>query len=97
MWYKEIFGIFTKNRLQTLTPKAMTTIERITKIFKDSGYISDEFNETTTLNDMGLDSLDTVELIMEVEKEFNISIPDNVTDSFYCIKDIAGYVDNQTN
>ena len=38
-------------------------------------------NEVTTeasfTNDLGADSLDTVELIMEFEKEFNISIPDN--------------------
>ena len=34
-------------------------------------------NEASFTNDLGADSLDTVELIMEFEKEFNISIPDD--------------------
>ena len=33
--------------------------------------------EASFINDLGADSLDTVELIMELEKEFNISIPDD--------------------
>jgi acyl carrier protein len=33
--------------------------------------------EASFTNDLGADSLDTVELIMELEKEFGISIPDN--------------------
>ncbi len=33
--------------------------------------------EATFTNDLGADSLDTVELIMELEKEFNITIPDD--------------------
>jgi acyl carrier protein len=34
-------------------------------------------NEASFTNDLGADSLDTVELIMEFEKEFNIGIPDD--------------------
>ena len=37
---------------------------------------SEVTNEASFANDLGADSLDTVELIMEFEKEFNISIPD---------------------
>jgi acyl carrier protein len=37
---------------------------------------SEVTNEASFTNDLGADSLDTVELIMEFEKEFNLSIPD---------------------
>ena len=38
---------------------------------------SEVTNEASFTNDLGADSLDTVELIMEFEKEFNIAIPDD--------------------
>ena len=38
---------------------------------------SEVANEASFTNDLGADSLDTVELIMEFEKQFNISIPDD--------------------
>ncbi|MEY3591852.1 MAG: hypothetical protein RLZZ38_821, partial [Bacteroidota bacterium] len=38
---------------------------------------SEVTNEASFTNDLGADSLDTVELIMEFEKQFNISIPDD--------------------
>ena len=38
---------------------------------------SEVTNEASFANDLGADSLDTVELIMEFEKEFNIQIPDD--------------------
>ena len=37
---------------------------------------SEVTNEASFTNDLGADSLDTVELIMEFEKEFNVTIPD---------------------
>lgn len=39
--------------------------------------------EASFTNDLGADSLDTVELIMEFEKEFNISIPDDQAEDRY--------------
>lgn len=42
-------------------------------------------NEASFTNDLGADSLDTVELIMEFEKEFNIAIPDDQAEkNCYC-------------
>ena len=38
---------------------------------------SEVTNEASFTNDLGADSLDTVELIMEFEKEFNVTIPDD--------------------
>ena len=43
--------------------------------------------EATFTNDLGADSLDTVELIMELEKEFNITIPDDQAEKIATVGD----------
>ena len=43
-------------------------------------------------NDLGADSLDTVELIMEFEKEFNISIPDEQAEKIATVGDAISYI-----
>ena len=44
-------------------------------------------------NDLGADSLDTVELIMEFEKEFGISIPDDQAEKIQTVGDAISYVE----
>ena len=44
-------------------------------------------------NDLGADSLDTVELIMEFEKEFNISIPDEQAETITTVGEAIKYLD----
>ena len=44
--------------------------------------------------DLGADSLDTVELIMEYEKKFNITIPDEVRETIHTVGDAVEYVKN---
>ena len=44
-------------------------------------------------NDLGADSLDTVELIMEFEKEFNVSIPDEEAENITTISSAIKYID----
>ena len=44
-------------------------------------------------NDMGADSLDTVELIMEFEKEFGISIPDDQAEKIQTVGDAISYIE----
>ena len=46
-------------------------------------------------NDLGADSLDTVELIMEFEKEFGISIPDEDTQKIATVGDAIAYVEKK--
>lgn len=47
----------------------------------------------TFTNDLGADSLDTVELIMELEKEFNITIPDDQAEKITTVGDAIAYVE----
>ncbi len=44
-------------------------------------------------NDLGADSLDTVELIMEFEKEFNIAIPDDQAEKISTVGDAISYIE----
>ena len=47
-------------------------------------------------NDLGADSLDTVELIMEFEKEFNISIPDQDAEKIGTVGEAIKYIQENT-
>lgn len=48
--------------------------------------------EASFTNDLGADSLDTVELIMEFEKEFNIAIPDDQAEKIATVGDAVTYI-----
>ncbi len=50
--------------------------------------------EANFINDLGADSLDTVELIMEFEKAFGISIPDDQAEGIKTVGDAVSYIEN---
>ncbi len=50
--------------------------------------------EASFTNDLGADSLDTVELIMEFEKEFNIAIPDDQAEKIGSVGDAIKYIED---
>jgi len=52
--------------------------------------------EASFTNDLGADSLDTVELIMEFEKEFNIAIPDDQAEKIATVGDAVKYIEDNT-
>ncbi len=52
-------------------------------------------NEASFTNDLGADSLDTVELIMEFEKEFNIAIPDDQAEKIATVGDAVSYIEEK--
>jgi acyl carrier protein len=58
--------------------KAMsTTLERLKKLFlAHFDYKIEELTATTTLDNLGLDSLDIIDFMLDIENEFNIRIPD---------------------
>ena len=50
-------------------------------------------NEASFANDLGADSLDTVELIMEFEKEFQIQIPDDQAEKISTVGDAVAHIE----
>lgn len=50
--------------------------------------------EASFTNDLGADSLDTVELIMEFEKEFNIGIPDDQAENIGTVGEAIKYIED---
>ena len=55
---------------------------------------SEVTNEASFTNDLGADSLDTVELIMEFEKEFDIQIPDDQAENIATVGQAISYIEN---
>ena len=56
-------------------------------------HLSTRRPEASFTNDLGADSLDTVELIMEFEKEFGISIPDDKAEKIATVGDAISYIE----
>jgi len=52
--------------------------------------------ETSFVNDLGADSLDTVELVMEFEEEFNLDIPDEEAEKIQTVGDAIKYIEDHT-
>lgn len=55
---------------------------------------SEVTTEASFTNDLGADSLDTVELIMEFEKEFSVSIPDDQAENIQTVGQAIAYLEN---
>ncbi|HKJ45335.1 MAG TPA: acyl carrier protein [Balneolales bacterium] len=64
----------------------------VDKLGVDESEVTPEANFT---NDLGADSLDTVELIMEFEKEFDISIPDEDAENIATVSDAIEYINGR--
>ncbi|MDX1903515.1 MAG: acyl carrier protein [Thermonemataceae bacterium] len=62
----------------------------VDKLGVEPGEVTHEANFST---DLGADSLDQVELIMEFEKEFNISIPDEAAEKILTVGDAVTYLE----
>ena len=79
-----------------MTNKNDASIEaRVKSIIVDKlGVDEKEVTPTASFtNDLGADSLDTVELIMEFEKEFNIAIPDEQAEKISTVGDAISYIE----
>lgn len=62
----------------------------VDKLGVEESQVTPEANFTS---DLGADSLDTVELIMELEKEFNLSIPDDEAQKIATVGDAISYIE----
>ncbi|MDF1694934.1 MAG: acyl carrier protein [Saprospiraceae bacterium] len=71
--------------------------EKVVQIIIDKLGVdgSEVTNEASFTNDLGADSLDTVELIMEFEKEFDVSIPDEQAENIQTVGQAVEYLEAQ--
>ena len=75
--------------------KKMSTIEeRVRKIIVEQLGVSEEEakNEASFVDDLGADSLDTVELVMALEEEFDTEIPDEEAEKITTVQSAIDYV-----
>ena len=73
--------------------------ERVKKIVVEHlGVEADKVTEPASfVDDLGADSLDTVELVMAFEEEFNIEIPDEIAEKITTIKDAIAHIEKSQN
>ncbi len=72
--------------------------EKVKEIIVDKLGVdeSEVTSEASFQNDLGADSLDTVELIMEFESEFNVTIPDDASEKIRTVGDAIKYIEDNT-
>jgi len=80
--------IFKSNTMSEISNRVKKII--VDKLGVDESEVTPEASFT---NDLGADSLDTVELIMEFEKEFNISIPDEQAETITTVGQAITYLE----
>ncbi len=75
----------------------MAVAEKVKEIIvKQLGVNPDEVTEDASfIDDLGADSLDTVELVMELEKEFNMEIPDDDANNIRSVGDAIKYINER--
>ena len=74
----------------------MTNFEQIKKILVEQLDIDEDIvTPETTIEDLGVDSLDLVEAVMTIEDTFNIKIEDSDLESLKTVNDFVAYVENK--
>ena len=77
----------------------MSVEEKIKEIIVDQLGVNE--NQVTArasfIEDLGADSLDTVELVMALEEEFDVEISDEDAEKIYRVQDAIDYINNSTN
>ena len=73
--------------------------ERVKNIICDQLAVEPEkvIEDASFIDDLGADSLDIVELIMTMEEEFDIDIPDEDAEKMKRVKDVTKYINEKTN
>jgi len=77
----------------------MSVEEKVIEIIIDQlGVDEKQVNsEASFIDDLGADSLDTVELVMALEEEFDIEIPDEDAEKIATVQNAVDYIKDQTN
>ena len=76
----------------------MADLDKIKKIIAEQLGVdeSEITSESHFIDDLGADSLDTVELVMALEEEFGIEIPDEDAEKIQTVGDVAKYIDEHS-
>ena len=76
-------------------PSVASVMERVTDIVAEQLGVDKEkiTAETSFVNDLGADSLDTVELVMELEEEFDINIPDDAAEKIQTVGQAIDFIE----
>jgi acyl carrier protein len=79
---------------QSIRRKALAVEERVKKIISEQLGLEDEdvTPEASFVEDLGADSLDTVELVMAFEEEFGIEIPDEDAEKILTVQNAIDYI-----
>ena len=74
----------------------MSSFEKVKEVIMDKlGVDEDKINiEASFVDDLGADSLDTVELIMQLEEEFGMEIPDEEAEKLTTVGSAVDYIDS---
>ena len=73
----------------------MSIEERVKKVVSEQLDVnSDIDNNASFVDDLGADSLDTVELVMSLEEEFNCEIPDDKAENITTVQQAIDYINN---
>ncbi|HAY13850.1 MAG TPA: acyl carrier protein [Fimbriimonadaceae bacterium] len=68
-------------------------LDRVKKVVKEELNVQDEVSESASFtDDLGADSLDVVELVMAIEEEFGIDVPDEDTQGLKTVQDVVDYI-----
>lgn len=84
------------NNVKQVEESDMSDIaDRVKKIvIEHLGVDADKVNEGASfIDDLGADSLDTVELVMAFEEEFGVEIPDDAAEKIATVKDAIDYIE----
>ena len=77
----------------------MSVEEKVVEIIIDQLGVDEKQvkTEASFIDDLGADSLDTVELVMALEEEFDIEIPDEDAEKIATVQNAVDYIKDQTN
>ena len=77
----------------------MAVEEKVKEIIVDQLGVDEKQvkSEASFIDDLGADSLDTVELVMALEEEFDIEIPDEDAEKIASVQNAVDYIKGQTN
>jgi acyl carrier protein len=75
----------------------MSTFERVRKVIVEQLDVSEEevTPQASFTDDLGADSLDIVELVMGLEEEFEIEIPDEDAEKIQTVQEAVNYIDSK--